>query len=68
MYRMFYVRFRLHLLPTLPSWATRTCRVRCCRFALPSVCHISVPRGFPLPVAPPLDSAGCDCFQPAAEL
>ena len=26
---MFYVRFRLRLMPTLPSWATRTHRVRC---------------------------------------
>jgi surface protein len=34
MYRMFYVRFRLRLLPTLPGslpgWAMRTLRVRCC--------------------------------------
>ena len=26
---MFYVRFRLRLLPTLPSWATHARRVRC---------------------------------------
>jgi len=42
MNRMFYVRFRLRLLPTHPSWATRTRCVRC--VSPPSVCHISVPR------------------------
>jgi len=65
---MFVVRFRLRLLPTLPSWATRTCRARC--VFRPSLCvpHLRATRFPSAGCPPPLDSAGRDCFQPAAEL
>jgi len=46
MSRMFYVRFRLRRLPTLPSWATRTPRALLIR---PFICcaHISGVPYFP---------------------
>jgi len=65
---MFNVRFRLRVLPTLPSWAARTPRTLLIRPSLcvPSpLCHTH----FPLhPDASFLDSAECECFQSAAEL
>ena len=47
---MFYVRFRLRLLPPLPSWATRTPRALLIRPSLcaTSPCHTR----FPLTDAP----------------
>ena len=62
---MFYVRFRLRLLPTPELWATCTPRALLIR---PSICVVSsVPRVH-LSRVPPLGSAVCGCFQPAAEL
>ena len=60
MKQMFDVRFRLRLLPPLPSWATRTPHALLIRpfLCATSPCHTR----FPECRMPPLDSAGSDCF------
>ena len=64
---MFSVRFRLRVLPPLPSRATRTPRALLIRPSLccaTSLCHTRLP----LTHAPFVDSAGSVSFQPATEL
>ena len=65
---MFQVRFHLRLLPTVPSSATHARRV-CAADSPYTLCATSpYHTRRPSVGCPLLDSAGCGCFQPAAEL